>query len=97
VLRDQVQGWLLMRRAGLTEEQRTLVTEQLGKEFKFDKVASVRQTTLGQQRTMRDKRIRQAPAAVRYQDFEDYGDETYYEQEDYEEDGYVYEEDNDVY
>ncbi len=80
-----------MRLAGLTEEQRSLVMAQLGKDLKFDKVAQVLQTTFGQQQMMTDKRNRQhAPVAVHYQDFEDYGDEAYFEHDEYEEDGYGY-------
>lgn len=51
-LPEEVQGWLLLRRAGLSEDQKTLVTTQTGKDLKFDKVAEVLQTTFGQTQTM---------------------------------------------
>ncbi len=47
-LPDQVRGWLLMCRAGLSEEQKTLVMSQPGANLAFDKVAAVLQTTFGQ-------------------------------------------------
>ena len=53
VLPDEIQGWLLMRRAGLTEEQKTLVMTQVGTDLKFEKIAKVLQTTFGQTQVMK--------------------------------------------
>ena len=50
-LPDPVQGWFLLRRAGLTEEQKTLIMSQVGKDLSFEKVSQALQTTLGQQQT----------------------------------------------
>ena len=44
----EVRGWLLLRRAGLPEEQKTLVMSQIGTNLAFNKVAAVLQTTFGQ-------------------------------------------------
>ena len=56
-LPDPVQGWFLLRRAGLTEEQKTLIMSQVGKDLSFDKVSQALQTTLGQQQTKTTGRV----------------------------------------
>jgi hypothetical protein len=66
-LPDKVRGWLLLRRAGLSEEQKTLVMSQCGTDLAFDKVASLMQTTFGEKQMPSDKKHRPA-AAVHYTD-----------------------------
>ena len=56
-----------LRRAGLSEEQKTLVMSQCGTDLAFDKVASVMQTTFGEKQMPSDKKHRPA-AAVHYTD-----------------------------
>ena len=55
-LPDKVRGWLLLHRAGLSEEQKTLVMSQVGTDFSFDKVASVLQTTFGEKQVPSESR-----------------------------------------
>ena len=68
-LPDEVQGWMLMRKAGLTTEQRQLIMAQVGTNLAFAQVSQVLQTTLGQQHTTDDHRKRQKEAY--YQDDDD--------------------------
>jgi len=55
-LPDKVRGWLLLRRAGLSEEQKTLVMSQVGTDLSFDKVASVLQTTFGEKQVPSERK-----------------------------------------
>ena len=75
----EVQGWLLLRRAGLTAEQKSLVMSQAGKGLTFDSVASNRQTTFGQESLPKPA---MAEKAITYQDEEEYGDDAFYGDED---------------
>ena len=102
-LPDEVQGWLLMRRAGLSEEQKTLVMSQIGMDLGFEKVAKTLQSTFGQQQVMTDRRQK---SAVHYleeggdaqYDDDGYADDTYYQddwyqqdwEDEYDEDGVYY-------
>jgi hypothetical protein len=79
VLPDDIQGWFLMRRAGLTEEQKTLVMTQLGTDLKFEKVAKVLQTTFGQTQVMKSSGRQEK---TYYE--EDHRDDEYYEEPLYE-------------
>jgi len=58
VLPEEVQGWLLIRRANLTAEQRSLVMSQVGSTLTFEKVAQVMQTTFGQQSVPKERSIK---------------------------------------
>ena len=48
-LQEEVRGWLLLRRAALKEEQKTLVMSQVGMTLTLERVAVVLQSTCGQQ------------------------------------------------
>ncbi len=57
-LPEKVQGWLLLRRAGLTYEQRPIIITLVGKTVTFDNLASSMQLVLGQHQTMSERRAR---------------------------------------
>ena len=77
VLPDEIQGWLLMRRAGLTDEQKSLVMTQCGKDLKMEKVCDVLQTTFGQTQVM-SERYRREPK-IHFEDDDDHPDEPHYD------------------
>jgi len=54
-LPEPVQGWLLLSRAGLTPDQKTMVMTQVGKDLSFTKVSTAMETIFGQQSVMQEK------------------------------------------
>ena len=102
-LPDKVQGWLLLRRAGLTAEQKALIMAQVGSDLAFDKVVAALQNTLGQTQVMTEKRggkqyLQQdelEDAAADDSWYDDEQDDVYYDDDGYGEDDYYYDDDND--
>ena len=65
-LPDHIPGWMLMRKAGLREDQRALILSQCGRDLTFDKVAEALQLTFGQDSHIHDRRDhRRSPGHAR--------------------------------
>ena len=65
-LPDQVQGWLLLRRAGLSDAQKAMIMTQVASTLSMDTVADCLQKTFGQQSIVSERHAKQ----VHYQDYE---------------------------
>ena len=80
---EEIQGWLLMRRAGLTSEQKSLIMAQLGKDLTCEKVATAMQNTFGQQSMPKEKSVKLSDVAQASYDDELYEDHLEYDEEPY--------------
>jgi len=99
-LPDQVQGWLLIRRAGFTEEQKTLIMSQSAGSLGFENIARIAQSTFRQQSVMTDRRTDRPKRTYMQEeeDSEDWNDLYWYEDgENEEEDWERQEQDQDWY